>query len=110
MRHRIPIEICPTSNKMTLGLSSLKQHPVLMSIAKDVPFSINTDDTVVFDIDLSHEIQIVAELFEWNEDDLIEYMKCVVDQILDKDPGVRQYILSCLKEFSQNCCFVCFYR
>ncbi|RYE82547.1 MAG: hypothetical protein EOO65_05345 [Methanosarcinales archaeon] len=44
--HRIPIEICPTSNALTLHLPDLRDHPTIDAwIADDYPFSVCTDDS-----------------------------------------------------------------
>ena len=102
MENQLPIEVCPMSNMMTLGLSSLQEHPVLSAIAAMVPFSINTDDTVVFDVTLSQEIQRVALFLKWTESDVLSFSKNLVNQIVDRDPEVRSFILSKIEEFENN--------
>ena len=87
---------------MTLGLTSLKEHPVLSELASHIPFSINTDDTVVFGITLSSEIQLVAELLNWKEEDLISFTTSLVNQILVKDPN---HLLISIQSFTNHYCF-----
>ena len=61
----IPIELCPTSNELTLHLPALHHHPTLAPwIEHDYPFSICTDDSGVFNVTLSSEYLKVAESFE----------------------------------------------
>jgi adenosine deaminase len=53
---RIPVEICPTSNKMTLCLECLAHHPIAKHLINgNHPISINTDDSGVFNTDSSTE-------------------------------------------------------
>ncbi|GMI47501.1 hypothetical protein TrCOL_g4769 [Triparma columacea] len=64
----IPIEVCPTSNVMTLGLEGLGQHPILERLVKEgYPVSINTDDAGVFNTKQSLELYRVAETLGLNE-------------------------------------------
>jgi adenosine deaminase len=64
----IPIEVCPTSNVMTLGLEGLGQHPILERLVKEgYPVSINTDDAGVFNTKQSLELYRVAEMLGLNE-------------------------------------------
>jgi adenosine deaminase len=56
-----PIEICPTSNRLTLGIGSLRHHPTLRTwLARGHPISINTDDPGVFATCASAELLAVA--------------------------------------------------
>jgi len=56
-----PIEICPTSNRLTLGISSLRHHPTLRTwLARGHPISISTDDPGVFSTSASEELLAVA--------------------------------------------------
>uniref|UniRef100_A0A7S3AUH6 Adenosine deaminase domain-containing protein n=1 Tax=Haptolina ericina TaxID=156174 RepID=A0A7S3AUH6_9EUKA len=60
----IPVEICPTSNMKTMHLTALEAHPTLPTwIAAAYPFSINTDDSTVFETTSSRELRLVAEAF-----------------------------------------------
>lgn len=57
----IPIELCPTSNALTLHLPSLHHHPTLAPwLAAGYPVSIHTDDSGVFNVCLSGELLDVA--------------------------------------------------
>lgn len=60
-RQAPPIEICPTSNRLTLGIGSLRRHPTLRTwLARGHPISINTDDPGVFATCASAELLAVA--------------------------------------------------
>jgi adenosine deaminase len=89
LRQRIPLEVCPTSNTLTLHLTNLSDHPLLGALLQHhYPIAICTDDAGVFDVTLSQEIlqlqatfgltnevvgEITLEAFSmafcgWNED------------------------------------------
>jgi adenosine deaminase len=62
LKRKIPIEICPTSNAMTLHLPSFEHHPMVARwIEEDHPFVICTDDAGVFNVTLSGEMKVLAE-------------------------------------------------
>lgn len=58
----IPIELCPTSNLMTLKLRSLRDHPTMATwLASGYPVSISTDDSTVFHTTSSEELARAAD-------------------------------------------------
>jgi adenosine deaminase len=72
-RHRegagIPIEICPTSNALTLHLPDISHHPTLTPwITHGYPFVVCTDDQGVFGITLSEEYALVARSYSLERD------------------------------------------
>ena len=57
----VPIELCPTSNLMTLKLPSMDAHPTLHRLVSDgYPISISTDDSSVFGTTPSCELAHAA--------------------------------------------------
>lgn len=92
---------------MTLGLTSINEHPLLPKVSGMIPFSINTDDTVVFDISLSNEIQMVADYFHWTKIDVIQFSSNLVSQILETDPTIHKWLSTRIKQFSNESFFVC---
>lgn len=58
---RPPIELCPASNAVTLGLRALGDHPTLAGwLDAGYPLAICTDDPGVFGVTLSGELAAVA--------------------------------------------------
>lgn len=55
------LEICPTSNVLTNAVTHLSQHPLPVLREAGVKVSINTDDPGVFDFNLTHEYDAVAD-------------------------------------------------
>ncbi|KAG5181636.1 hypothetical protein JKP88DRAFT_263573 [Tribonema minus] len=65
LRNRVPVEVCPTSNVITLGLNGHHEHPTAATwLAHEHPVSINTDDAGVFSTCLSREYASVAAAFD----------------------------------------------
>lgn len=60
--HRIPLEVCPTSNLRTRSVPSLAEHPLPVLVAAGVMVSINSDDPPMFSTTLNQEYQVAAEL------------------------------------------------
>jgi len=61
----IPLELCPTSNSLTLHLPTLEHHPLLVTwLESKYPMAICTDDSGVFNITLSQELIKVASAFQ----------------------------------------------
>jgi aminodeoxyfutalosine deaminase len=60
--HRIPLEVCPTSNVRTRAVPSLDEHPLPALAAAGVLFSINSDDPPMFGTTLNEEYAVAARL------------------------------------------------
>jgi adenosine deaminase len=67
---RIPLDVCPMSN-VTLGIvPSLAEHPIDALLSAGVPCSVNTDDPLLYGIDLAGEYTRTARAFGWGTDEL----------------------------------------
>jgi aminodeoxyfutalosine deaminase len=62
--HRIPLEVCPTSNVRTRAVASLVEHPLPALMAAGVPVSINSDDPPMFGTTLEEEYAVAARLLD----------------------------------------------
>lgn len=68
--HRIPLEICISSNILTGAVTSLKEHPVRRLFDAGVPITLNTDDPPMFGTTLEREYEIAAREFGFGESEL----------------------------------------
>lgn len=59
--HRIPLEVCPTSNVRTQQVPSIDAHPVRRMLDHGVVVTLNTDDPPMFGATLEGEYLAVAE-------------------------------------------------
>ena len=70
VRQRIPLDICPTSN-VVLGIAAdWPSHPADRLRRAGVLFSLNTDDPLLYGIDLAGEYERSAAAFGWGEAEL----------------------------------------
>ncbi|MDI3420815.1 adenosine deaminase [Streptomyces sp. B-S-A12] len=76
--HRIPLEVCPTSNIATRAVLDLDEHPVKQMVAAGVPVTINSDDPPMFGTDLNNEYGVAARLLDLDERGLAELAKNAV--------------------------------
>lgn len=65
----ILLEICPTSNVQTNTIDKYQDHPIKQFYEKDIPLSINTDNTTVSNISLNQEYLKISKYFNFNVSD-----------------------------------------
>ncbi|SDM23695.1 adenosine deaminase [Streptomyces wuyuanensis] len=65
--HRIPLEVCPTSNIATRAVATLDEHPIKEMVAAGVLVTVNSDDPPMFGTDLNNEYAVAARLLELDE-------------------------------------------
>ncbi len=61
------LELCPTSNWLTNGVSKLEAHPFRKLMQAGVITTINSDDPGVFGIDLVNEYQLLANSYQFSD-------------------------------------------
>jgi aminodeoxyfutalosine deaminase len=62
--HRIPLEVCPTSNIATRAVAALDEHPIRQLVDAGVLVTVNSDDPPMFGTDLNTEYGVAARLLE----------------------------------------------
>ncbi len=73
VRRKIPLEVCPTSNVLTNAFRSIASHSVRRLLDAGVQVTINTDDPGVFDFNLSHEYDALADHLQFTVN---EFERC----------------------------------
>jgi adenosine deaminase len=68
--HRIPLEICITSNIQTQAAKSYESHPLRFYYDYGLRVTINTDNRLVSDTTLTEEFYMVAKHLNLNLDDI----------------------------------------
>lgn len=69
--HRIPLEVCPTSNVMTGIVPSIDEHPVGEMLSNGLIIVLNSDDPTLFATDLTSEYYLVAETLQLDRAEVI---------------------------------------
>ena len=87
VEHRIPIEVCPTSNLATRAVARLADHPVKEMYAAGAVVTINSDDPPMFGTTLDREYEIAAELLALDEAGVAELARAAVRSSFLDDPG-----------------------
>ncbi|WP_436701177.1 adenosine deaminase [Nocardioides sp. BYT-33-1] len=77
--HRIPLEVCPSSNVATRAVASLAEHPLPLFVDAGVVVTINSDDPPMFGTTLNREYEIAAELLGLDEAGLAALARAAVD-------------------------------
>jgi len=70
--HRIPLEMCPTSNVQTHVVSSLEAHPITAYVNNGVPVTVNTDNRLFSRTSVTDELWSVHQHCEIDADQLRE--------------------------------------
>jgi aminodeoxyfutalosine deaminase len=76
--HRIPLEVCPTSNIATRVVRALDEHPIRRMVEAGVLVTINSDDPPMFGTDLNTEYAVAARLLELDRAGVAELAKNAV--------------------------------
>ncbi len=73
--HRIPLEICLTSNFHTHSVRSLKHHPIRLYFESGLRVTLNTDNRTISNTTLTNEYKIAHDVFGFSLHDL---RKCII--------------------------------
>ncbi len=68
--HRIPLEICPSSNIHTNGVDKMESHPLKFYYDFGLRVTINTDNRLVSNTSMSKELFLLVETFDFSMDDI----------------------------------------
>ncbi len=65
----IPLEMCPTSNLQISGfMHSYADHPLARYIELGIPVTVNTDNRLMSQVDLSHEFDVMRKAFKFKRE------------------------------------------
>jgi len=67
---RVPLEMCPTSNLQTGAAASIKEHPIGALAKLRFRVTVNTDNRLMSDTSMTHEMNELVNAFDWNFLDL----------------------------------------
>ncbi|MFE5189392.1 adenosine deaminase [Streptomyces sp. NPDC056628] len=88
--HRIPLEVCPTSNIATRAVRTIEEHPLPRFVEAGVLVTVNSDDPPMFGTDLDNEYAVAARLLGLDERGLADLAKnAVTASFLDEAGKAR---------------------
>ncbi|WP_307855958.1 adenosine deaminase [Nocardioides faecalis] len=93
VEHRIPLEVCPSSNVATKAVTSLAEHPLPQMVAAGAVVTINSDDPSMFGTSLNAEYEIAADLLGLDAAGLVALSRAAVDASFAPD-DVRSRLLA----------------
>ena len=70
--HRIPMEVCLTSNVQTKSVASFKRHPVRFYYDYDVRVTLNTDNRLISNTTLTKEYELAHSYYGFTIEDFKE--------------------------------------
>ena len=100
--HRIPLEICLTSNWQTRGVRSLKYHPAKYYYKQGIRVTLNTDNRLMSNTTLTREFMLAHELFNFNLHDFREITIIAMKSAFLHHNERKRMIQSIAEEFEQN--------
>ncbi len=76
----IPLEVCPTSNLQINGfLKRYADHPLKRYLDLGIPITLNTDNRLMSQVDLTHEYASVVRAFSFRREDVKRIVLAGVD-------------------------------
>ena len=76
--HRIPLEVCPSSNVATRAVASLAEHPLPAFVEAGITVTINSDDPPMFSTSLNREYEIAADLLGLDHEGVADLARAAV--------------------------------
>ena len=94
----VPLDVCPSSNVILGVVGSLSEHPVATLRRAGVRFSLNTDDPLLYGIDVPGEYLRCARQFGWDRSALAEVARTSIESCF-ADPDRRADLLASLDRY-----------
>lgn len=79
VQHKIPLEVCVTSNVHTKIVDSFKNHPIKYYLDKGVKITLNVDNSTVSNTTLNNEYFNLIEEHHVSKEELIEIVRNGID-------------------------------
>ena len=72
--HRVPLEVCPSSNIQTKAAATWEAHPVDFFVDYGLRVTINTDNRLITDTTVSKELWLCHKHYGWSLDQIKEIL------------------------------------
>lgn len=98
----IPLEMCPTSNLQTSSfIKSYSDHPIKHYIDLGIPVTLNTDNRLMSQVDLTHEYERIVEAFSLDQAEILRVARNGINAAFCDD-SVKQELGRQLDAFAAN--------
>ncbi len=88
---QIPLEVCPTSNLQVSGfMNRYADHPIKRYLDLGIPITLNTDNRLMSQIDLTHEFAAIVRTFDLEREDVKQIVLAGVDAAFTSDATKAQ--------------------
>ncbi len=99
---KIPLEVCPTSNLQISGvMDSYAEHPLKRYLDLGIPVTINTDNRLMSQIDVTHELGAVVDAFSLSRGQLETLLVNSANAAFCTDEVARSLRVEVEKAFKQ---------
>lgn len=73
-QQQIPLTMCPTSNLLLKVVDSYSEHPIKDYFDRGIPVNVNSDDPAIFNTNITRELLIITEVFNFTAAELEKLM------------------------------------
>ncbi len=70
--HRIPLELCPSSNVQTGAVKTMEEHPVKFYLDLGIRVTLNTDNRLITDTTMTDEYYTVYKTFDLSPQNILD--------------------------------------
>jgi len=103
------LECCPTSSLLTRAVASdagWQEHPIAKFVRDGMSISINSDDPMLFNVDLRHEFSIVAGKIGLSIEDITSCVRNAIDAAFCDD-ALKENLREQVDTWSATICKPC---
>ena len=98
----IPLEVCPTSNmQISRLISSYADHPFKRYLERGLRVTLNTDNRLMSEIDVTHELTSMTEAFALTEEELKQVLLNSADAAFIPEKARARYSDRVRQSFSE---------
>jgi adenosine deaminase len=99
VRRSLPLDVCPTSNIVLGIVPDLAAHPVERLRSQGVRVSLNTDDPLLYGVDVTGEYAMCAAAFGWTRPQVADIARTSIESCF-ADEDRRQRLLTDLGAYT----------
>jgi adenosine deaminase len=70
--HRIPLELCPSSNVQTGAVKTIEEHPIKFYLDLGIRVTLNTDNRLITDTTMTDEYNLIYQTFDLSPQDILD--------------------------------------